>query len=158
MKVKILKRNNALIFFFAAGIRSKANAYFVQNNRVNRNLLNSWAKLVVGACARALHFEILCNFVTRAFGSWVVVENGYFGKMTGKHGDTLKDRDTEGGRFRDVVINRGKFKSKLRWKGVGEGAKLMQIRQGHLFPILKFTHQCVFRARYRGLGELRERI
>ena len=82
MKVKILKRNNALIFFFAAGIRSKANAYFVQNNRVNRNLLNSWAKLVVGACARALHFEILCNFVTRAVGSRLVVENGYFGKMT----------------------------------------------------------------------------
>ena len=49
-----------------------------------------------------------------------MVENGYFGKLTGKHGDTLKDRDTEGGGFRDVVIKRGKFKSKLRW-GWGRG-------------------------------------
>ena len=54
------------------------------------------------------------------FGSSVVVENGCFGKLTGKHGDTLKDRDKEGGGFRDVVIERGKFKSKLRW-GVGRG-------------------------------------
>ena len=46
--------------------------------------------------------------------------------MTGKYGDTLKNRDTEGARFRDVVINRGWFKSKLRW-GVGEGGKLMQV-------------------------------
>ena len=110
----------------------------MQNNRVHRNVLNSWAKLVVSACARALHFEILCNFVTRAFGSWVVVENGYFGKLTGKHGDTLKDRVTE-----------GTIKSKLRW-GVGEGGKLMAVRQEYLFPILKCTHQCIFRARYRG--------
>ena len=55
-----------------------------------------------------------------------MVGNGCFGKMTGKYGDTLKDRDTEGARFRDVVINRGWFKSKLRW-GVGEGGKLMQV-------------------------------
>ena len=73
-----------------------------------------------------------------------MVANGYFGKMTGKHGDTLKNRDTEGGRFRDVVINRGKFKSKLRWKGVGEGGKLMQIRQGYLFPILKIYPSVYF--------------
>ena len=68
MKVKLFKRNKAFLLF-AAGIRSKANACFVQNNGVNRNVLNSCAKLVVGACARALHFQILCNFVTRAFGS-----------------------------------------------------------------------------------------
>ena len=78
-----------------------------------------------------------------------MVENGCFGKLTGKHGDTLKDRDKEGGGFRDVVIKRGKFKSKLRW-GVGEGGKLMQVRQEKLFQILKFTHQCIFRARYMG--------
>ena len=48
-----------------------------------------------------------------------MVENGCFGKLTGKHGDTSKNRDTEGGRFRDVVIKRGKFKSKLRWGGGG---------------------------------------
>ena len=73
-----------------------------------------------------------------------MVENGYFGKLTGKHGDTLKDRDTEGARFRDVLINRGRFKSKLR-RRVGEGGTLMQVRQGYRFPILKFTHQCIFR-------------
>ena len=50
-----------------------------------------------------------------------MVENGCFGKLTGKHGDTLKDRDKEGGGFRDVVIKRGKFKSKLRWDGGGGG-------------------------------------
>ena len=43
------------------------------------------------------------------------------GKLTGKHGDTLKNRDTEGGRFRDVVINWGTFKSKLRSEGGGGG-------------------------------------
>ena len=75
-----------------------------------------------------------------------MVENGYFGKLTGKRGDTLKDRDTEGARFRDVLINRRRFKSKLR-RGVGEGGgTLMQVRQGYRFPILKFTHQCIFRA------------
>ena len=40
--------------------------------------------------------------------------------MTGKHGDTVKDRDTEGARFRDVVIKRGRFKSKLRWGEAGK--------------------------------------
>ena len=55
----------------------------------------------------------------------------------------------EGGGFRDAVSKRGKFKSKLRW-GVGEGGKLMQVRQEKLFQILKFTHQCIFRARYMG--------
>ena len=77
-----------------------------------------------------------------------MVENGYLGKLTGKHGDTLKDRDTEGARFRDVLINRRRFKSKLR-RGMGEGGgggPLMQVRQGYRFPILKFTHQCIFRA------------
>ena len=59
----------------------------------------------------------------------------------------------EGGGFRDAVSKRGKFKSKLRW-GVGEGGKLMQVRQKKLFQILKFTHQCIFRARYMGQGEL----
>ena len=62
-----------------------------------------------------------------------MVEKGYFGKMTGKHGDTLKKRDKEGGRFRDVVINRGKFKSKLRWKGVGEGGKVDANKTGISF-------------------------
>ena len=43
------------------------------------------------------------------------------GKLTGKHGDTLKNRDTEGGPFRDMVINWGTFKSKLRSGGGGGG-------------------------------------
>ena len=33
--------------------------------------------------------------------------------------------------------------------GVGEGGKLMQIRQEYLFSILKFTHQGIFRQRIR---------
>ena len=61
-----------------------------------------------------------------------MVENGYFGKLTGKHGDTLKDRDTEGGGFRDVVIKRGKFKSKLRW-GWGGGGKADASKTGKTF-------------------------
>ena len=124
----------------------------MQNSRVNRNVLNSCARLVLGACARALHFEILYNFVTRAFR---IMSSDPKGKLTGKHGDTLKNRDTERGRFRDVVINWGTFKSKLRegWGGggvAGEGRKLMEVRREFLFPILKYTHQCIFRARYRG--------
>lgn len=39
------------------------------------------------------------------------VENDYFGKMTGKHGDTVKDRDKKGARFRDVMINRRKVQA-----------------------------------------------
>ena len=62
-----------------------------------------------------------------------MVENGYFGKLTGKHGDTLKDHDTEGGRFRDVVINRGRFKSKLRWRG-GRWGKADASKTGISFP------------------------
>ena len=93
----------------------------MQNNRVNRNVLNSCAKRVVVACARALHIEILCNFVTRAFRIMSSGREWLLWQTTGKHGDTLKDRDKEGGHFRDVVIKRRKFKSKLRWGGGGGG-------------------------------------
>ena len=65
----------------------------------------------------------------------MVVENGYFGKLTGKHGDTLKNRDTEGGLFRDVVINWGTFKSKRRWGGGGIwGGKANANKKGISFP------------------------
>ena len=64
--------------------------------------------------------------------------------LTGKHGDTLKDRDTEGGRFRDVVINRGKFKSKLRWRGRGEGGKADASKTGISFPIFSNLPISVF--------------
>ena len=66
MKVKILKRNKAFSSL-PQGSGVKRTLTLCKTIESIETFLNSCAKLVVSACARALHFEILCNFVTRAF-------------------------------------------------------------------------------------------
>ena len=68
----------------------------------------------------------------------------------------MKDRDTKGARFRDVMINRRKVEEQTQVEGGGEGGGeeggLKQMRQGYLFPILKFTSQRIFQGNAQGVG------
>ena len=63
----------------------------------------------------------------------------------------MKDRDTKGARFRDVMINRRKVEEQTQVEG-GGGGGLKQMRQGYLFPILKFTSQRIFQGNAQGVG------